>query len=380
MSDASPAGRLEELATHAGWLRRIARALVRDDDAAADVVQEALIQAWERPPVVTPELSGRPWLLHVVRRRAQDLRRGQRRRARREEIAIEVADTTVSTPEELVGSVELHRAIAAAVAALDEPYREAVVLRHYEGLSAAEIAQRLGVPAGTIRWRLKEGLDRVRRRLDGDCGGRRRWMVALAPLVRLRPEPAGGSPPAGPRAISWSRAASWGLGALAAVVVAGAVALVLRAPPPAGPGREDGAETTTPATRGARASDRPAPPRFAAPPRPVTTGSEAPLAAAGPEPLVRQMLAALASGSYGDFLLHAGDELKAAMLTHLFHDAAAEVGPALRGGFRLQPLGALRKEDGVLHLWRVTPLTDPDDEILVNLLLRDGKALAFRLQ
>ena len=41
---------------------------------------------------------------------------------------------------------------------LDEPYRTVILLRFYEGLSSAEISRREGIPAGTIRWRLKQGL------------------------------------------------------------------------------------------------------------------------------------------------------------------------------------------------------------------------------
>src|SRR5205823_1008819 len=66
---------------------------------------------------------------------------------------------------------------------LAEPYRTAVLLRYYEELSAAEIARRTEVPAGTVRWRLKEGLDRLRRQLDERSGGRRASVVALVKFM-----------------------------------------------------------------------------------------------------------------------------------------------------------------------------------------------------
>lgn len=52
--------------------------------------------------------------------------------------------------------------------ALDEPYRTTVLLRYYEGLTAAAIARLLSVPAGTVRWRLSQALDRLRAGVQRD--------------------------------------------------------------------------------------------------------------------------------------------------------------------------------------------------------------------
>jgi DNA-directed RNA polymerase specialized sigma24 family protein len=51
------------------------------------------------------------------------------------------------------------------VDALDEPFRSTIRLRYFDGLSAAEIARRATLPEGTVRWRAKEGLERLRRAL-----------------------------------------------------------------------------------------------------------------------------------------------------------------------------------------------------------------------
>src|SRR5438045_4511048 len=158
---------IPDLLGHAAWLRRLAQALVHDQDAAQDVVQGTLVAAWQHPPALDRDV--RPWLARVARNEARDQRRAERRRrAREEEVA--AGDDVVTTPEQLVGSLEIHRAVAEAVSALAEPYRQTVVLRHYDGLSAAEIARRLGVPAGTVRWRLAEGLAQLRSALDARHG------------------------------------------------------------------------------------------------------------------------------------------------------------------------------------------------------------------
>ncbi len=61
---------------------------------------------------------------------------------------------------------ELAQAVAAAVNALPRPEQEAVVLRHYQGLSFSQIAEVLGEPVTTIKSRTLQGLKRLRATLD----------------------------------------------------------------------------------------------------------------------------------------------------------------------------------------------------------------------
>jgi RNA polymerase sigma-70 factor (ECF subfamily) len=58
--------------------------------------------------------------------------------------------------------------VRAAVARLDEPYREVVALRFFADLSLAEIAAETGRPLGTVKTHLRRGLARVRRSLEGE--------------------------------------------------------------------------------------------------------------------------------------------------------------------------------------------------------------------
>jgi len=90
----------------------------------------------------------------------------------------------VPTPEELVARAETQRLLAELVLGLSEPVRRVVLLRYYEGLSGAEIARALGVPAGTVRWQIKEAIDRLRSALDSRFGNdRHTWTPALALLA-----------------------------------------------------------------------------------------------------------------------------------------------------------------------------------------------------
>jgi RNA polymerase sigma factor (sigma-70 family) len=84
-------------------------------------------------------------------------------RRREREHKVELADPEgVPTPEQLVDRARVQQRVARGVLELDEPFRSTVLLRYYEGLSSAEIARRLSIPAATVRARLKTGLDRLR--------------------------------------------------------------------------------------------------------------------------------------------------------------------------------------------------------------------------
>ena len=172
---------IEALLGHERWVRRLARALVRDDDEAEELVQEARLAWWRRPPD-DPERA-RSWLRTVVRNLVRNRHRGRESRRRLEEELAHHTDVSPST-EALVERLEVHRELAEAVSRLGEPFREVVLLRYYEELTSAEIARRLGIPAGTVRWQLKTGLDRLRAVLDERHGGKRSaWVALLLPLA-----------------------------------------------------------------------------------------------------------------------------------------------------------------------------------------------------
>ncbi|MEZ6016731.1 MAG: sigma-70 family RNA polymerase sigma factor [Planctomycetota bacterium] len=174
---------IERLFAHTDWLRALARRLVRDASAAEDLVQETWLAALKAPPDDT--LPVRPWLAGVARRLALMQFRGDSRRAARE-ARVARAEGLPSTAE-LIAELDLQRDLSKLVANLAEPVRTTVLLRYQEGLSSAEIARRQGVPAGTVRWRLKRGIDQLRVELDERFGGRTSWLGALAAFARVQP-------------------------------------------------------------------------------------------------------------------------------------------------------------------------------------------------
>jgi RNA polymerase sigma-70 factor (ECF subfamily) len=173
----------EQLMVEMGWVRRLARALVRDDHEADDVAQETWIVAAEQRPDEDRPLQ--PWLARVVRNLVRTRRRGETRRDEREAAYERAGGKEVATPAELVERVELQRVVASEVLALAEPYRSTVLLHFFEGLTSKEIARRLGIPDSTVRGRLKTALEQLRAQLQARSDQPRRgWLAALAPLAQ----------------------------------------------------------------------------------------------------------------------------------------------------------------------------------------------------
>jgi len=176
---------LHALLNQAPWIRALAQSLVRDPNTADDLVQETWVSALEHRPDAESSLRG--WVTTVLRNHLGKLRRGEDRRRGREQ----AASRPESTPAvlDVVQRAGTHKSLVEAVLALEEPYRETILMRYFEQLSYAEIAQRTGVAEATVNSRLTRGLARLRERLDREHGGRDGLLAALIPIcTAVRPE------------------------------------------------------------------------------------------------------------------------------------------------------------------------------------------------
>jgi RNA polymerase sigma-70 factor (ECF subfamily) len=181
MSDLPIDRSLHDLLDQRAWLADLAQALVRDPHAAEDAAQQTWLQALLRKP---PLREPRAWLATVLGNVMRQRHRGEVRRQRRE-----LAAATRRPDESAVADAnerfELQRAVAAAVQALDEPFRTTVLLHHFEGRSLADIARLQQVPTGTVRWRLHRSHQLLRARLADSCGADwRRSLLLLCPAPR----------------------------------------------------------------------------------------------------------------------------------------------------------------------------------------------------
>ena len=144
----------------------LALRVLRDRALAEDAVQDAFLAAWRTAAAFDPRRGkAQTWLLTLVHRRAVDLvRREERRRAD------QLDDAPVSagpSTEETAAVREQRRAVQAALARLPPDQRHALELSYYGGLTQAELAERLGIPLGTVKSRVFAGLAALRELLDG---------------------------------------------------------------------------------------------------------------------------------------------------------------------------------------------------------------------
>jgi RNA polymerase sigma-70 factor (ECF subfamily) len=143
--------------------------VLRDERLAEDAVQEAFLTVWRTAAAFRAERAkASTWVLTLVHRRAVDLvRREERRRAEPlpEDIGPDATDAAPATDEAAWLRFERER-VQAALASLPDTQREAIELAYYGGYSQSELAERLGVPLGTIKSRMFAGLARLRELLD----------------------------------------------------------------------------------------------------------------------------------------------------------------------------------------------------------------------
>lgn len=233
MSAAPHDPNLDDLLVHASWARALAQELVADSSAADDLLQDAWVAALERPPRHAENLRG--WLTAVIRNLARSRGRSRsRREAREARIALKLSQEAPSSLD-LASKVETQRRLASAVLSLDEPYRSTVILRFYEELNASQIAARLGIAPSTARWRIKVGLDDLRRRFDRDFGGDRgAWIALLTPIAGPGLDPHSETIATATTLLSMN--ATTKTVALTAAALLGAAGLFLIAPPLSGIG------------------------------------------------------------------------------------------------------------------------------------------------
>jgi RNA polymerase sigma-70 factor (ECF subfamily) len=149
---------------YSGQLFGFACNALGDRELAEEVVQDVFARAWRHAGEYDPRrASVRTWLFSIARNRVVDARR---RAAARPGIA---ASAHPETPAELDRTLEqavLRWQVAAALARLSPEHREVIRLAHYGGLTLREIAERKGIPLGTVKSRTSYALRSLRLILD----------------------------------------------------------------------------------------------------------------------------------------------------------------------------------------------------------------------
>ena len=172
--------RLVDLHQQSAW--RVAMAALGRHEEAEDAAQDGFISAWRNLGSLRDDERFRPWLLSIVWRKALDRRRGikawlrvmsaQRDTDGEPMWTIEDSPDLGATPEAALVSRSAAAATRRLIAALPAKLRDPLLLAASGDYRYEEIAEMLGTPLGTVKWRVSEARRIVKSKLDRLEGAR----------------------------------------------------------------------------------------------------------------------------------------------------------------------------------------------------------------
>ncbi|MBB5350683.1 RNA polymerase sigma-70 factor (ECF subfamily) [Haloferula luteola] len=143
----------------------IALGILKNEAEAQEVLQEAFIALWEKADRYDPGLGkASSWIIHLTRNLAIDrLRKRQRQHVGQERFLEQRSpEPEVAEPSSALISQERAARVQAALRALSPEYRSVLELAFFHGLTQSEIAERLQLPLGTAKSRIRRAMERVR--------------------------------------------------------------------------------------------------------------------------------------------------------------------------------------------------------------------------
>jgi RNA polymerase sigma-70 factor (ECF subfamily) len=143
----------------------IAYRILRDADLAADAVQAAMVTAWRELPALRSHDRFEPWLHRTLVRICYAEAKGRRRRSAN----LMALPAQLFDPVDEILTVHDRDQLDRGFRRLSPEQRAVLVFHHYLGLSVAEVADRLGIPLGTAKSRLRYATAALRAALEADA-------------------------------------------------------------------------------------------------------------------------------------------------------------------------------------------------------------------
>jgi RNA polymerase sigma-70 factor (ECF subfamily) len=151
-------------ARYAPTAKALAQRVVRQSHLAEEIVQEAFMAVWRNPEGYDAERgSVKSWLMGMVHREESYRRRAEDSIPEAMQEQVDHADEVVQQ----VGLPEERRIVRAALDDLPAEQRDVLTLMYFEGMSQSQIAERTGLPLGTVKSRTLLGMRRMRASLEG---------------------------------------------------------------------------------------------------------------------------------------------------------------------------------------------------------------------
>ncbi len=141
--------------------------VLNNQEAAEDTLQDVFIQIWEKAPFYDPA-RGKPlsWAVTLTRNKAIDRLRSAQRRQRLQENMQSESETFDQFDDgssfDAVASVETSKLVRETITQLSNDQRVAIELAFFSSLTQMEIAERLNVPLGTVKARIRRGMVKLR--------------------------------------------------------------------------------------------------------------------------------------------------------------------------------------------------------------------------
>lgn len=142
--------------------------ILRDEGTAEEVTQDAFLRLWERAESFRPERGTLlAWLLTITRRLAIDR---LRRESRRIQPAYSIDEEWLKIPDPQSETEEARwHSLAFALRELPLEQRQTIELAYYQGMSQSQIAEFMKVPLGTVKTRIRLGMEKLRIAMKGDA-------------------------------------------------------------------------------------------------------------------------------------------------------------------------------------------------------------------
>ena len=147
----------------------LARRVTASTAHAEEITQEVFVYLWQNPDRFDAERGTlRAFLGALTHRRSVDeVRRNTRRTAREDRVGTDASTLEMVEVGEGIERSQTAERVRAAVSSLPDQQREAVLLAYFGGLTFRQVAERLGIPEGTAKSRLRLGLSKLAGLLEG---------------------------------------------------------------------------------------------------------------------------------------------------------------------------------------------------------------------
>lgn len=146
----------------------VARRVIREPALAEEVVQDTFLALWRRPGAFDPARGSlQSFLLGIARNKAVDVVRKEESLRRTRDALMEDVGTKDSAGASDNALLEERHEVRDALVQLSDVQREALVLAYFGGRTYREVAEELGIPEGTAKTRMRDGLMKLRELLQG---------------------------------------------------------------------------------------------------------------------------------------------------------------------------------------------------------------------